>query len=106
MARQTGPYYHQGTVAHITFYKLWDQYYLRMKSSIDGQRIKEDPVFEGFRASSALLKQASPIASKLYWMLPASARKHPLFGHMTADVKQMLKTALRPNRSPPAGWNG
>jgi hypothetical protein len=67
-----------GTKYGVTVYQLPDgKYYVRMKSSITGKRIKKDPVFEGFRKSSFRMKDASPIASYIYRQLPV--KHYPLY---------------------------
>lgn len=87
----TPPY--TGTIDCLTIYQLPDgKWYVRMKSSITGKRIKKDPVFEGFRKSSFRMKDASPIASKVYQQLPV--KKYKLFREMTGKALLGLKAGL------------
>jgi hypothetical protein len=87
----TPPY--TGTVDCLTIYQLPDQkWYVRMRSSITGKRIKKDPVFEGFRNSSFRMKDASPIASKVYQQL--AGKHYPLFREMTGKALLWLKAGL------------
>lgn len=87
----TPPY--TGTIDCLTIYQLPDgKWYVRMKSSITGKRIKKDPVFEGFRKSSFRMKDASPIASKVYQQLPV--KKYKLFREMTGKALLGLKVGL------------
>jgi hypothetical protein len=45
MAKQTGIILLTGTIGNMTFYKRDSGYYARMKSSLDGRRVKTDPAF-------------------------------------------------------------
>jgi hypothetical protein len=82
-----------GTVDCLTIYQLPDgKWYVRMRSSITGKRIKKDPVFEGFRKSSFRMKDASPIASMVYQQLPV--KQYKLFREMTGKALLWLKTGL------------
>ena len=82
-----------GTVDCLTIYQLPDgNWYVRMKSSLTGKRIKKDPVFKGFRESSFRMKDASPIASKVYQQLPV--KKYELFREMTGKALLWLKAGL------------
>lgn len=82
-----------GTVDCLTIYQLPDQkWYVRMRSSITTRRIKKDPVFEGFRKSSFRMKDASPIASKIYQQLPK--KEYRLFRELTGKALLWLKAGL------------
>ena len=82
-----------GTKHGVTVYQLPDEkWYVRMKSSITGKRIKKDPVFEGFRKSSVRMKDASPIASAVYQQLPV--KYYPLYREMTGKALLWLKEGI------------
>lgn len=82
-----------GTVDCVTVYQLPDKkWYVRMKSSITGKRIKKDPVFAAFRKSSFRMKDASPIASKVYRQLPV--KEYKFFREMTGKALLWLKAGL------------
>jgi hypothetical protein len=82
-----------GTKYGVTVYQLPDEkYYVRMKSSITGERIKKDPVFKGFRKSSGRMKEASPIASIVYKQLPV--KNYSLYREMTGKAILWLKEGL------------
>jgi hypothetical protein len=82
-----------GTVDCLTIYQLPDQkWYVRMRSSITTKRIKKDKAFEGFRRSSVRMKDASPIASKVYAQL--AVKEYKLFREMTGKALLGLKAGL------------
>jgi hypothetical protein len=82
-----------GTKYGVTVYQLPDaKYYVRMKSSITGERIKKDPVFKGFRKSSGRMKTASPIASFVYQQL--RVKSYPLYREMTGKAMLWLKEGI------------
>jgi hypothetical protein len=82
-----------GTKYGVTVYQLPDEkYYVRMKSSITGERIKKDPVFKGFRKSSGRMSEASPIASFVYQQLPV--KNYPLYREMTGKAMLWLKEGI------------
>ena len=82
-----------GTKHGVTVYQLPDQkWYVRMKSSITGERIKKDPVFKAFRKSSSRLKEASPIASAVYKQL--RVKEYPLYREMTGKALLWLKEGI------------
>jgi hypothetical protein len=82
-----------GTKYGVTVYQLPDEkYYVRMKSSITGERIKKDPVFKGFRKSSGRMKTASPIASFVYQQL--RVKNYPLYREMTGKAMLWLKEGI------------
>jgi hypothetical protein len=82
-----------GTKHGVTVYQLPDErWYVRMKSSITGERIKKDPVYKAFRKSSSRMKAASPIASFVYNQL--RVKKYPLYREMTGKAMLWLKEGI------------
>jgi hypothetical protein len=82
-----------GTKHGVTVYQLPDEkWYVRMKSSITGERIKKDPVYKAFRKSSGRMKEASPIASFVYKQLPV--KNYPLYREMTGKAMLWLKEGI------------
>jgi hypothetical protein len=82
-----------GTKHGVTVYQLPDKrWYVRMKSSITGERIKKDPVYKAFRKSSSRMKAASPIASFVYNQLPV--KHYPLYREMTGKAMLWLKEGI------------
>ena len=82
-----------GTKYGVTVYQLPDEKnYVRMKSSITGERIKKDPVFQAFRKSSGRMSEASPIASFVYKQLPV--KHYPVYREMTGKAMLWLKEGI------------
>ena len=90
MAKQDGLIKITGTIDDITFYKMGDQYYARMKSSLTGKRFWKDKAFEGSRRSATALGQASRLASLLYRTLPKEQKGRPVFQELTGKIKFMI----------------
>ena len=91
MARLIGDIKFTGTIENLCFYKMYGEYYVRTKSSLDGKRFWKDEAFEGSRKSCSLLARASRIASSFYKSYPKEYRTKGLFNQMTGKVKLWLK---------------
>lgn len=90
MAKQVGIIKITGTIDDITFYKMGEEYYARMKSSLTGKRFWKDRAFEGSRKSALALGSASKLASLLYKTLPKEKKGRPVFQKLTGRIKLML----------------
>ena len=66
----------------------------RRRSSLTGERTKKDPAFKGFRQSSNRLKEASPIASSLYKLVPEKIKQYTLYRKLTGEAIKMLKEGM------------
>ncbi len=66
----------------------------RHLSSLTGERTSKDPAFKGFRQSSSRLKQASPIASSLYELVPKEVKEYALYRTLTGQAIKMLKEGM------------
>jgi hypothetical protein len=91
MGKQCGPYYHEGTVQHICFYKMNGAYYLRTKSSLTAKRVKKDPAFARTMQYAQLLGKASKIASQVYKTYPKATRQFSEYRVLTGKAMQLLK---------------
>jgi hypothetical protein len=91
MAKQIGEIKIVGTFADITFYKMDGQYYVRMKSSLTGKRVKRDPKFARTMQSARRLGRGSQLASKVYRSLPKAEQVYALF----KELKSIAVLALR-----------
>jgi len=91
MARLTGDFKFTGTIDGLCFYRMYDDYFVRTKSSLTGKRFWKDRAFEGSRKSCTLLAKASTLASWFYKTYPKEKRRKGLFNEMTGRVKLWLK---------------
>lgn len=94
MAKQVGPLFFTGSMGDLCFYKMDGEYYVRMKSSLSGKRVKKDPRFRRTMAYAGLMAQASRIASGVYRALPVEGRKHTLYRKLTGEALRMLKEGV------------
>lgn len=90
MAQQDGPLYITGTIDNLCFYEMEGKYYVRIKSSLTGQRVKRDPAFRRTRENADLLGKASRLASGVYRRLPAEQRKRSCYRQMTGKALRLL----------------
>ena len=67
---------------------------IRKSSSLTGKRVGRDPAFQGFRASGNRMKQASPIASSLYKLIPEEQKVYSLYRTLTGAALKMIKEGL------------
>ena len=67
---------------------------VRKTTSLTGARVKSDQAFKGFRESGNRMKQASPIASFLYKLIPAEIRQYRFYRLLTGEALKMLKSDL------------
>jgi hypothetical protein len=91
MAKQEGPFFITGTIGPVCFYRLYEEYYARTKSSLDRTRVKSDPSFAKTMVYAGLLKEASVLASSLYRNLDKDKRKHALYRQLTGKAIRLLK---------------
>jgi hypothetical protein len=94
MGKQCGPYFITGTYCNICFYRMEGKYYVRMKSSLTGKRVKKDPAFACTMQYAQLLGRASKIASRLYRALPKETREFSQYRALTGKAMQLLKEGL------------
>jgi hypothetical protein len=93
MARQTGAIQITGTTDELCFYKMWDTYFVRMKSSLTGKRFWRDKAFERSRESSKRFGSGNRLASKLYRMIEEEKRVYKLFCFLKSKAILLLKEA-------------
>ena len=90
MAKQIGPYKITGTIQNICYYKMDGQYYARLKSSLDGKRVKTDPAFAETMRYAELLGRASKLVSTVYHRIPKEERSRELFKRLTGETMKEL----------------
>jgi hypothetical protein len=94
MAKQIGTVKVVGTIGNICFYKIGDEYYARLKSSLTGKRVKKDPRFRRTMEYAGMLVLASRLASCCYRSLPEEEREHAMYRVLTGMAMQMLKAGM------------
>ena len=111
MAKQCGPIFITGLCDNLCFYQMEGKYYVRMKSSLNGKRVKTDPAFAGTMQYAGLLANASKISSVVYRSLPEAAKTKGLYrkfmgkamrwlkeGHDPKQVMTLLREACEPKK--------
>jgi hypothetical protein len=92
MAQQiAGLCYLEGTFDELTFYKMDGKYYVRVKSSLTSERVKESPEFRLTMAYANLLARASKIGSAIYKALPPGWRQFWMYRSFTGEAFTLLK---------------
>ena len=91
MAKQIGSVKIVGTIGNICFYKMGDEYYARLKSSLKGKRVKKDPRFRRTMEFASFLKIASKAASEIYSTLP---KQRGLYRKLVGRAMQLLKLGI------------
>ena len=86
-----------GTRDGITIYRMRDEhlYYLRMKSSLTGKRVKKDPAFKGLMRHAKIMAISSPLASSVYKQLAEEKQDVKLYRQMTGMAQRMLKEGYK-----------
>jgi hypothetical protein len=91
MAKQAGPFFFTGTIGDVIFYKLGDQYYIRMKGDYNKKRMQKPGAYPLMQLKQAEFGQASKLASQVYRLLPRAHKKQGLFGQFTRAARKLLK---------------
>src|SRR6476646_2080289 len=90
MAKQSGHIFITGTIHDVTYYKMYDTYYARMKSSLSRKKVLTSPRFALTRMHANQLAEASQIASQLYRSIPKEKRNMQLFRAFVGKAKLLL----------------
>jgi hypothetical protein len=99
MAKQGGPFYITGCYGSICFYRMGGKYYARLKSSLDGKRVRRDPAFYKTMHYAKLLGRAAKIASSVYKGLPEEEKERSLYRKLTGRAMLLLKEGKREEES-------
>lgn len=91
MAKQIGQNLITGTIDELTFYKMHEQYYVRMKSTLCGKRVKSEAIFAKTMESAKQLGYASIMASNVYKTISADKRNVQLYRKLTGIAKILLR---------------
>jgi hypothetical protein len=91
MAKQVGPFYINGTMCGITYYKIGKKFYARSKSSLDAKRVKEDKVFAKTMENAGLFGRASCISSSIYKLVDLDKKDIRLYRKWTGMALRFLR---------------
>lgn len=91
MAKQSGEYRFIGSVDGLCFYKVQDDYFVRLKSSLSGKRFWKDAAFEGSRRSCKRFGEGNRLASKVYQMIEEDKRVYRLYCFLKSRAILLLK---------------
>jgi hypothetical protein len=70
---------------------MFGKYYIRTRSSLTGKRVKTDPAFYKTMQYADLMAKGSPIASKVYALVPLQHRQKNLCRKITGEAMTWLK---------------
>jgi len=70
---------------------MFGKYYIRSRSSLTGKRVKTEPVFYNTMKYADLMAKGSPIASKVYALVPLQHRQKNLCRKITGEAMTWLK---------------
>lgn len=91
MAKQCGEHTITGCYGNLCFYAMEGNYYVRMKSSLTGKRVKNDPAFAGTMRYAKLLGMAAKIASVVYKQMDKTQKAKGVYRQLTGAAMRMLK---------------
>lgn len=79
-----------GCIEHLCFYRMWNQDFLRTKSTLTRKRVKSDPAFAKTMKEANLLGRAAKLASVIYKALPKEFRQFWMYRAFTGEIMVML----------------
>ena len=94
MAEQTGIIKITGTISGICFYQMQGKHYARVKSSLNGKRVRTSAAFKNTMMYAGLLANASRIGSVVYRLLPEEKRGRKVYQQLTGRAMQLLKKGI------------
>jgi hypothetical protein len=92
MAKQVGPIFLVGTFDGVHFYKMGDDYYVRMQSSLDGKTVKTSPRFRNTMKYAQMMACSSRIGSVVFKALPARFKESWMYRAFVGEAMEMFKT--------------
>ena len=92
MAKQVGPIFLVGTFGGVHFYKMGDDYYVRMQSSLDGKTVKTSPRFRNTMKYAQMMACSSRIGSVVFKALPARFKESWMYRAFVGEAMEMFKT--------------
>ena len=99
MAKQAGDIKIVGTLDDVTFYRMGEDYYVRMKSSLTGKRFWKDEAFAGSRRSCHRFGEGNKISSRVYSSLPPWEKSKALYTQLRSEAIRLLKEGKSPEKT-------
>ena len=94
MARKLLPPYFTGSTDSLTFYKMHGKHYVRCKSSLTAERVKNDPCFEPTMTQARIMVRASKLGAVAYKSIPLHCREFRYYRMLTGRANLLLKQGL------------
>ena len=91
MAKQAGFIVITGCIGNICFYRMYDEFYARMKSSLSGERVKKDIAFRNTMQYAGWMSAASRIGSEVYRSFPKEKKGRKIYQQLTGKALRMLR---------------
>ena len=95
MAKQAGFIFITGCIGNICFYRLYNEYYARMKSSLSEERVKRDIAFRNTMQYAEWMAAASKIGSEMYRSFPKERKCRKIYQQLTGKALKMLRDGWR-----------
>ncbi|HVI44139.1 MAG TPA: hypothetical protein VM802_04700 [Chitinophaga sp.] len=83
-----------GIIQNLCIYEMYGRYYIRLKSSLTGKRVKKDPAFRRTMEYAGFLATASKMASCIYRQLPPEQKKNALYRQLTGKALRLLREGI------------
>jgi len=102
MAKQAGPHYFTGTIGDLIFYKLGDNYYVRLKGAPTTgiqKQLKDPNCYPVLNRRKSEFGAASKLASSVYRQLPKALKKQHPMGTLTGRVGRLLRAGKLPDEA-------
>ena len=87
--------FYKGSIGPCTFFKRYEEFRVRARTSLDGNRFKNDAVFKASRLSAERFALGNQLASKLYKMVEGEKKVYGLFCFLKKRAIQLIKEGKR-----------
>ena len=92
MAKQVGPIFLVGTFGGVHFYKMGDDYYVRMQSSLEAKTVKTSARFRNTMRFANMMAGSSTIGRAVFKALPARFKQSWMYRAFVGEAMQLFKT--------------
>src|SRR4051812_2717720 len=96
MAKQVGPHYIQGKIGNYAYYKLGEDWIVRLIGSVSGKAFWKHPNFGLVRLNVGYFGQSSKLASPIYSTLPKQLRNRQ---NVWYPLKEKARKMLRQGKT-------